>query len=187
MLYRILACIKNVLLISSLPVLLLVAGCSSSDSSGGVTARNDDQGDGIELPVAINAGALPSNGSLNAYISVDGGPRQALAVDLATQTVSGSLNGISTGSHQFLIEVVFAYDNGTEVMLGRASVTMDVGSGDNSLTVNSGDYNTTFDDDNDGVSNLAELNAGTDPTNPADTDCVIGTSAIGNCVIGQTI
>jgi hypothetical protein len=147
--------------------------------------QNDQQNtEGIELPAGVNVSALPTNGALHAYAVVDGGDRQELSIDLVSQTVNGTLTGIAPGNHGFTIEVVFRYDNNTEVMLARANLNMDVGSGSNSLTLEASSYTTSFDEDGDGVDNLAELNEGTDPTNPADQECVIGSSAIGGCVLG---
>jgi len=166
-----------------MPFFLAAVGCSSDDSSV-TTVNSRAQDSGISLPVAINTSALPANGALHAYISIDGGSRHELTIDLGSQSINGSIPGVSLGNHQFVIEVVFLYDNNTETMLGRASTSINVGTGNNNLTISSSDYVTTFDDDGDGVDNLAELNAGTDPNNPADTDCIIGTSVIGGCVLG---
>jgi len=175
--------VKTILLFTSLFLVLTTTGCGGGSESNPPPAEPQTTSS-MQLPVGINASTLPVNGALHAYISVDGGSRQELSVDLGAQTVSGSLNGISPGNHIFIIEVVFIYNDNTEVMLGSANISMDVSTGNNSLAVTSGDYDTTFDDDGDGVSNLAEMNTGTDPNNPADTDCVIGTSKIGSCVLG---
>lgn len=161
-------------------VLLSITSACSNDGSSSVTVQQQNTGT-INMPVGINAANLPADGSLHAYIRVDDQARQELTVDLGGNTISGSISGISNGIHTFVIEVVFTYDSGTEVMLATASKQLDVSTGDNNLTIVSSDYVTNFDSDNDGLTNLEEINNGTPPVDPA---CVLGTSMLGSCSLG---
>ena len=178
-----LSLLKKLVVPASLFMLLAVTGCSSEN--GSVTTQSPQQGTGgIELPVGINVANLPANGSLHAFMSVDNGTRQELNIDLNSQTVSGSVGGITPGNHTFLLQIIFIYDTGTEVTLAHASSTMEVTAGSNNLAFSATDYVTSYDSDGDGVSNLTEINTGTNPTDPVDTECVLGTSRLGSCVLG---
>ncbi len=119
--------------------------------------------DGPSLSIAMPAGVRPAQlttGTLQAFISVDGGPRTPLTVDLANNRVTGSVT-VGTGSHNFRILFDFQDDDFGVVTIAEATQAVTVGTG-TSVSFAANEY--TFpDDDGDGFSNAAELGARSDP------------------------
>jgi len=142
--------------------LSMLLSCGS-DSDTGNSELNDKVG--VSLPQNLKM-ALPANGQLNAYLSLDGGQRQAMNVNVSDNNANISLGGLATGSHKVKIEFEFVYNNNPANPITLASVTrtLALGAGSNSLSIGKDDYTTSgFDWDGDGIDNLQELIDGTSP------------------------
>jgi len=144
-------------------IVLFINACSQGNSTVNVAQQ---EGKGINLPTALVA--LPPGGTLTAYIRIDNSDRQQMTINGDTATVS--LIGITEGSHVFTLEFEYTYiDPVTSmphppIILASASQTMVVGPGSNILDFPASSYNIDgYDDDGDGVSNLDEINSGTNP------------------------
>lgn len=157
-------------------IAVLVSSCGGG--GGGSSATPTGQID-LSTTFNVNVNNLPTDGDLHVYAAVDGGAQQDMQI--VNTTASSSISSLSVGTHTVNVEIVFIYNNGTSITLSSASSTIDVVDGANSLDISSISYVTNYDDDNDGVSNLDEMNAGTSPSDPT---CVLGVSVIGSCTLG---
>jgi len=144
-------------------IVLFVNACSQGSSTVNVEQQ---EGKGIILPAALVT--LPPGGALSAYIRIDNGDRQQLTINGGT--ASASLTGISEGSHLFTLEFEYTSTDPITLMphppiiLASASQTIVVGPGINTLNFLESSYNIDgYDDDGDGISNLAEITNGTNP------------------------
>ena len=164
---------KFLKLIFSACFILVLSACSSSDDTVTTTETV------TEIPQFIQKLALDTtdpDAELLAWITIDDGTRTQLTIDLVAGTASRSIT-LSRSEHKVLIE--FEFTDGTDtITLATATKTVDLSAGDASLTFEIPDYTTSYDDDNDGESNLAEIIAGTSPI-----DCVLDTSVIGGCTL----
>jgi len=140
---------------------LMLMSCGGGGSSSVNTAPVDNKG-GISLPQGLKT-ALPNNGTLNAYIIVDGGERQLMTIEGDNAVIS--LTGVTEAQHDYIIEFEFVLDTNVQdpLLLARAEKRLLVGPGVNPLVVDDTDYITDFDLDNDSVSNLSELDSQTSP------------------------
>jgi hypothetical protein len=154
---------------------LLVSSCSGGGSSSATPIGQID----LSTTFNVDVNNLPVDGVLHVYVSVDSGAQQDMQV--VNTTASASISSLSIGAHSVDIEVVFVYNNGTSVTLSSTSSSIDVVEGSNPLDISSTTYVTTYDDDDDGVTNLDEMNAGTSPSDPT---CVLGVSVLGSCTLG---
>ncbi len=170
---------KFLKLIFSACFILVLSACSSSDDTDTTAETVTD------IPQFIQKLVLNTtdpNASLLAWITIDGGTRTQLTIDLVTNTASRSIT-LSRSKHTVLIEFEFT-DGVDTITLATATKSIDLSDGYDSLTFEIPDYTTSYDDDNDGLSNLSEIIDGTDPLIPAVTDCILDTSVIGNCTLG---
>jgi len=173
---------KTMIYIGSLFLSLLLTACG--DANEGKTSNNVSA---FKIPAVVQAISPPSGSSLQAFISVDGGARQAMVIDNTAGTANITIDGLSLASHSFVIdfELVFDNDPSNPITLARATLNQNISAGDNTLSVVDGDFDTNFDDDNDGITNVVEVDssAGGGSTNPNNSDCVIGSSLIGSCTL----
>jgi len=160
-------------LILSACLLLVLSACSKNDDTAATTETEAD------IPQFIVKAALnTTDGHLLAWITIDGGTRSAMTIDSAAGTVSTSIPGLSRTTHTVLIEFEFT-DNIDTITLATVTSSVDLSGGNATLTFTDSDYTTSFDTDNDGISNLNEIINGTSPV-----DCVLDTSVIGSCTLG---
>ena len=174
---------KFLKLIFSACFILVLSACSGSDDT--VTTAETV----TEIPQFIQKLALDTtdpNAKLLAWITIDGGTRTQLTIDLVAGTASSSIT-LSRSKHTVLIEFEFTDDVDT-ITLATATKTADLSAGDASLTFADGDYTTNFDEDNDTFTNLIEITNNSDPLDPLDlpsiSDCILDTSVIGGCNLG---
>ena len=175
--------IKNILkLIFSACFVLALSACSSDDDT---VATADTV---TEIPQFIQKLALNTtdpNASLLAWITIDGdgGTRTQMTIDSVAGTSSTSIT-LSRTIHTVLVEFEFT-DGVDTITLATATKEIDLSAGDASLTYADTDYETaSYDDDNDGISNLNEIIIGSDPLVPDASDCILDTSVIGGCTLG---
>jgi len=133
---------------------LTFAGCGDESSSDNV-ASYSDQNNIFEakMPVILKAINVTS-----CTLEVSGVGSFNMTVN-ADDSVSGEIP-VPVGSHAFTL----TYFSGGSIILARASTTSTISTGSNTITFTSSDLNTSFDDDNDGYTNLNEVKSGTDPT-----------------------
>jgi len=166
---------KTFRVIISLVLLNTLYACESNYATGTSNTTT-------EMPAEIQKLTLASGGTLSAYVSVDGGARIEMTIDPAgAGSASASIPSLSLASHTVTITYEYTDINGT-VILATATSTVDLTSGSGSLSFAATDYDfASHDSDGDGISNAAEIAAGTDPTDGA---CVLGSSIIGSCTLG---
>lgn len=157
----------------------LLAGCGGGGSN--TPAASSGQGTvSVTLPDSIFHN-LPATGTLGATIAVNGGTPVAMTISSDNTTASATLNNIPTGDAT--IAITFTYDDNftTPLVVASLEKTITLSTGDNSVSTLATDYITaTFDEDNDGISNLVELDKNS-VTSPFVSTCVLGTATLGNC------
>jgi len=173
---------KSFIYTSTLLLSLLLSACS--DSTDNKTTNNVSA---FKIPAAVQAITPPSGSSLQAFITVDGGSRQAMTIDNSAGTANIIINGLSIANHSFIIDFELVFDStpNKPISLARATLNQNINAGNNTLKVIDSDFDTSFDDDNDGITNVVEVDAtaGGGSTNPNNSDCVIGSSLIGSCTL----
>ena len=163
-------------LIFSACFILALSACSSSDDTGTTAETVTDIPEFIQK-LALNT----TDGSLVAWITIDGGA--PILMDLAGGTASASIPGLSRTTHS--VEIKFEFTDGVDtITLATTAGTVDLSSGDGSLTFADADYNYNFDNDNDGLSNINEIINGFDPLVVDVSDCILDVSVIGGCTLG---
>jgi len=164
------------------PVLLLVVLTACSQGGSSTTTTNNNNG-GVALPFA--ATAIPNaKTDLHASLVCPNGSSVPMTIDTGANTLHGSCNNLSPGTHQyFTINISYGVNN---VQLASATSFLDIIQGTNaSLVFTAGDYDTSFDDDGDGFTNLHEIANNMDP---AVTNYHLGgniSGLVGNLVIAN--
>lgn len=172
-------------IILSLVFLNTLVACGSSDDNE-AAAKNITT---TEIPLAVKKLTL-SGGTLRAFVTIDGDTanRTEMTIDTTgTGSASASIPGLSLATHTVIISYEYTDGAGNVIVLATATNTIDLTSGSVSLSFVESDYDlASYDDDGDGISNAAEVAAGSDPldSTSGSTDCVLGTSTIGNCTLG---
>ncbi|VAW62864.1 hypothetical protein MNBD_GAMMA09-1470 [hydrothermal vent metagenome] len=137
-----------------------------------------------EMPVELQKLVGTGGGTLRAYVTIDGDTSNRIEMTInpaGAGSASAAIPGLSLKSYTVLIS--YEYTQGANTLiLATASKTVDLTSGSGSLSFLVGDYQDigTHDDDGDGISNAAELAAGSDPW---DNVCNLDISTIGNCTL----
>lgn len=134
---------------------LIVLGCGPSASHDAPAPTP-----GFTVPMAARLKSVPScDSALSASVIVDGNQSRpiGLLVDCAAGTVSGSIPGLTPGSHTFELRFVLS-----GVVIATAVTSGDIASGQHTPIAFAPESLTFPDDDHDGWTNLAEVIAGTD-------------------------
>lgn len=148
-----------------------------------ITVACDSQGKsqiGISVPERLRQITVSAEGTLSAFINCDSVRRAMTIVD---NTARGSCTNLSTTIlHNVGVEFEFTLPNsGGSFLIASATKTgVSATSEGTDVAFSSNDFDTSMDNDGDGVSNLDEIEAGNNPGNPS---CVFGTSLIGRCVL----
>ena len=152
---------KSSIRICCLGFLLLLVACDNGKST--LTTQANNVG-GIPIPQVLST-SLPSTGNLFAYLSIDGEPRKPM--NIGGGFASLTLSGIAPGEHTLAIDFEFVLDTYPDTpftLAASASKPFTITAGQNNLNFDASDFvSDTYDADNDGVSNLAELNNKTNP------------------------
>lgn len=136
-------------------LLAVISACNNSNSS------NTETTSVTKVPASIQKLTLPS-GTLRAWVTVDGGTRIEMTIDSVAGTASATIPGLTRDTHTVLIEYELTDTNGT-ITLASASQTADLSEGPLTITFTDSDYNTSYDEDNDGLTNVEELAMGKNP------------------------
>lgn len=135
-------------------LLIIVSACNNSNNNISETSSV------TQIPVSIQKLTTLPSGTLRAWITVDDGARTEMTLNRDAGTASAEIPGLSLTSHDVLIEYEFTDSYGT-ILLASATTTVDMSSG--STTINFETYDTSHDKDQDGMTNIAEFAAGTNP------------------------
>jgi hypothetical protein len=170
--------IWRVVVMFALPLVFIVS-CSSSNNASHIDVAPDKSQGQFALPQSLQAAALPNTPgrTLRAYLTVDSAPRQEMTINDQRTQASVTLSGLSIAQHTFKIE--FELDSRffpRPLPLVSGEKSQDLVAGSNELNFTDSDYNRPSDTDRDGVSNVDEVIAGTNPFS-----CVVGTFHIGDC------
>ena len=171
---------------SQLLVVLLVAfilnGCGSQSDTSGDSSLEDDNVS-FPIPESIMGAKLDQTaGILTATISVNGG--SPVPMTISATTASTTLNNIPAGETTFIIVFTYDLDPFGPLVVASATKTITVTEGTNTITFASEDYDTaSFDADDDGISNLLELNESS-ATSPLVSLCILGTTVLDDCELG---
>lgn len=157
--------IKSHLVLMAILLALTLSACSQQSSHDQVSVSNDSMS--APLPYALKALALDEI-NLVVEVIVDGGSPQAcsnLSVDQVNGTYSCNIT-LSGGTHTLtLVYSVIDATYGTVQVATTSSVTVDVVPGQTTPTDFGTATYTYNDNDGDGISNLDELDTGTNPDN----------------------
>jgi len=100
--------------------------------------------------------------AIEGWITIDGNTPIRMNINLAAHTASVSKGELSRDWHTIEIEFKYTY-SGNTAELATASQVVNLGSGDASIKFYAKDYNINYDSDNDGITNIEEINKGTNP------------------------
>ena len=160
-------------------ILVFSVGCSdNSNNDGQVEVGSKSSTGNFVFPQAIQEAALPDTGTVHAYMSVDGSPREEMTVSTdKTQATINWPQSLSIGDHSFKIEFEFESSGYLRPLpLVDGTITQSLVAGLNNVSFTQGDYNDPPDTDGDGKNNLDEV---VDSDNPF--SCVVGVSHLGGC------
>jgi len=143
-------------------IFLTLYGCDGSDNGSTNDLNNKAT---TELPINLQKLALSTDGTLNAYITIDGDDdnRNIMRIDPVNgSSAAVTVSQLSLAAHDILITYKFTTVDGITYTLAKARKTVDLSSGVvGSLSFVSDDYVfDTFDSDED---NAKELRLGTNP------------------------
>jgi hypothetical protein len=103
---------------------------------------------------------------------------------ISATTASTTLNNIPAGETTFIIVFTYDLDPFGPLVVASATKTITVTEGTNTITFASEDYDTaSFDADDDGISNLLELDESS-ATSPLVSLCILGTTVLDDCELG---
>ncbi len=138
---------------------IAVSGCGKESS---VTVGAETDKGGLLIPHSIRSTDLPSEGELRAYVRINDGERYEMLFDPGRENVFLTINNLTKGEYRFTIEYLYDSTEYGEVLLATANILANLSEGNNQLEVDESFYEMDrHDDDNDGISNIAEFSAGT--------------------------
>ena len=155
--------------------MFILSACSDNTSSNSQSVITTSV---TELPAVVLM--LLDGGTLRAYVVIDGNLETRIELGIVENTASGEVPNLSRDIHSVLIQFEYTDSSGNTVTVATASNTVDLSSGDASISFAETDYNIDYDDDEDGLTNAEELAAG---TSPIDSGCILGVSLIGSCTL----
>ena len=168
-----------------LALVFTLSACSDNTSPNKLQIRDKVvvANDKLYAPLPAQITELNSD-NLIVAIGVNGDPPQPcnnLEVDQVAGTFSCNIS-LPAGSYSLVLQFTVNDDVYGEVIVATSSaVDIDVASGQTTEADFSTATYTYLDNDNDGVSNLDELYAG---TNPGDSTCILDTSQLDGCTLG---
>lgn len=143
----------------TLTALLTIAMLSACGGGTGTSQLNVGTGQlVIDFPASLSK-HLTDEMELKAKISVDSGTPVDLVVDRQAKTVTGTIKGVEKGDHVLLVEYIIV-ENGAEISIATGTINISVGDFE-ILALVFHDF-IYIDGDGDGITNIAELEFGTD-------------------------
>ena len=155
-------------------VIVNLFGCGGSEPEG---TPGKSQSATFAFPAKLRDAPLPEGGTLRAVLVID---ETETEMSISGNQAEARLENLRVGTRE--IKIYYAYDHpvyGSNIMLAEAVKNVSVTTGENTISFTEEDFNTSFDDDSDGVGNLDELIAGRNPG-------VVEDSEGGNEIIIQT-
>lgn len=161
-----------------LSLLSILLACSSNE--GGDTVTLD--GDNMEVKFAVPAAVDSVVGAgLEAEVSLNGADPIELTVDSVTNTINGTILGVSPGTHEITITYFIMLDGEKTVLATVTKSGINVTSGGEAIVnIASGELDRTHNSDGDGYTNLAEVLANTDPHDASSSPSVPSGFAVGH-------
>ena len=178
--------LKSLSALSCVALIALVsAGCSSSSSGGDDKKKSETSKSTFAIPSAVQASALPSEGTLKAYLKVDSGSQIEMTINAGQTLASITIEGLSVGDeHTF--EVCFdftsAQTNNASLVLTCATkqYTWETPQANTPIAFEDSDFVAGLvDTDGDGINNVDEIVGMTNPFS-----CVVRTAQLGDCSLG---
>lgn len=164
-----------------LVLLTLLTACG-----GGVDKSRLNIGSGdlvIEFPYSLER-HLTESMQVLAVLTLDDNKTYNLNVNIAEKYVSGNIDDISKGPHTLAIEY-FTVENVGQFSIATEKIRINVG--DIEILSSSFDEFVYSDDDKDGVTNIAELQLGTDPLDANSKPAAHGVHASNNYHVDDQI
>lgn len=144
----------------------MVMACSQTptNNSSGII---DSEG-GLSTPLPASISALYNCSDLSAELVVDGSTIVPLTINADCTAVSGTIAELTAGPHTFIINYYLPDANGVRLLIASTGeTTVEIVAGED-IPINFDSSSLTFpDNDEDGISNLDELDGGTDPQTSA--------------------
>jgi hypothetical protein len=138
--------------------LFLFFGCGPAGEESPKAHPNASPAGSLSIPIPVHLQKHLFGEMAAEIFVVDTGQTFPLAIDLANRNVSGSIQGVVAGEHTFELNFII---QGIKVATARTVATIVA---DSSVAISFGSL--TFpDNDGDGFTNLAELEAGTEVAN----------------------
>jgi hypothetical protein len=160
----------------------IMAGCDNQQTDA-VRYDGKNMQVNLTLPKSLAEAAISD---LDAYATVDGGPRHDLEVDTLTNEVTGTIHDVPAGTHELKI-IYFVIRSQLETVVATVTKTVSVSSGKQTpVDVADDDLDRNIDTDGDGFTNLAEVRSGTNPHDNADSPSSPPTFAVGHGSFGDT-
>ena len=147
-------------------LVLLFSGCSEEGEFQ--PSLSEEGGDNIALPaLLLNARSLQTS-RVQALLKIDHGTPQKMLIKNGRASLD--LSNLTAGKHDFFLNFKYETDNAELVSVATAKKTVELRlNQENSLGFLPSDYRFP-DEDGDGVSNLRELDYGSDIDDPNDPD-----------------
>jgi len=147
-------------------VFVLLSACGGSNNQTSIDSKAT-----IVVPANLQKLQLgDNNGVLRAFLIIDNdnNNRREMTINpTGAGTASVTVDGLSRESHDITIRYEYVLE-GIVYVVAEATRNISLATGNTNIDFLSDDYNLdAFDDDEDGFSNVTELNAGSDPKNIA--------------------
>lgn len=158
---------KRMLQYFTCTIALMLVGCNFGSSNNNTQAKPDKPTLQLRFATPKSLRSV-SMTELRAYVTIDGGTPIPLEVN-TNNTITGTINNVTAGERELII-TYYKSINGTEVRLATFSTALNVHQGQvSTVELTEDDLDKNIDDDLDGYTNLAEINANTNPLDKSDT------------------
>ena len=157
---------EKALLKSSSPLLAILFALSGCDSDDSFEQTNFAVGEGIEAPERIRESFAVDFAQVTGLLTING---QAFQMSrLANNQFQVQIPNIAANSNvTVVVEYSETLPDGRELRLGRSMpMTQSVGNNDLTINISNDQFDYSFDDDEDDISNIVEREQGTDPFEP---------------------
>jgi uncharacterized delta-60 repeat protein len=150
--------------------LILLSACSSKKPD---TTIDGASGKGIAVPEKITKLDVAPD-TITAYVTVDNNPtRYAMVLDSNANTMVAADIPVSFGNHIFHMTFEYQYSGyESPLILATADINATISQTGQSISAQENNYNYDFDEDNDGFTNIRELNDSNGPTDPTNPDSI---------------